>query len=371
MSGYDTVVIGGGQAGLAVGHHLARLGCDFVILDEHARVGDVWRERYDSLRLYSPAKYDGLPGMPFPAPRYAYPSGAAMADYLESYADRRQLPVRTGVRVDGLWPAPDGEGYDVCAGAQRLHASQVVVATGGHQVPAWPDFADELDPEIRQLHSSDYRNPSQLRPGAVLVVGAAHSGADVALEVAAEHETWLSGAVHGQLPFDIEGRLAHQVLKVMWFAANHVLTMQTPLGRKVRPEIRAHGGPLLRVRLADLAAAGVHHVVARTVAVRDGRPMLADGQVLDVANIIWCTGFRPDFDWIHLPVIAADGWPEQERGVVPAAPGLYFVGLIFQYAFASMLVGGVGRDAAFVARQVAARSGRRVQAPRPMGVGSP
>jgi putative flavoprotein involved in K+ transport len=293
-----------------------------------------------------------------------------MADYLEGYARQHRLPVRTGIRVDGLWPAEDGAGFVVTAGQQQWRASQVVVAAGGHQVPAWPAFADELDPQIRQLHSSDYRNPAQLRPGPVLVVGAAHSGADVALEVARGHETWLSGAVHGQIPFDIEGRLAHQALKVMWFAANRVLTVRTPLGRRLRPEVRAHGGPLLRVRLPDLAAAGVHHVSARTVGVRDGRPVLADGQVLDVANVIWCTGFRPDFGWIHLPVTGADGWPEQERGVVPGVPGLYFVGLIFQFAFASMLVGGVGRDAEYVARRVAARAGRTGQSAASVGIAS-
>jgi putative flavoprotein involved in K+ transport len=352
---FDTVIVGGGQAGLSAGYHLARLGRSFVILDEHERTGDRWREHYDSLRLYSPARYDGLPGMPFPASPYTFPSGRQMADYLEAYAAQMRLPVMTGVRVDGVWPAGGPRhAYTVTAGERRFAAAQVVVAIGGQQLPSTPPVAGQIDAGIRQLHSSDYRNPAQLLPGDVLVVGASHSGADIALEVAAAgHRTLLSGPVHGQLPFDLEGRPARQIMRLLWFAASHVLTMRTPLGRKMRPEIRAHGGPLLRVKLADLAAAGVEHVSARTVAARDGLPTLDDGRALDVANVIWCTGFRPDFSWVHLPVTGSDGWPEQDRGVAANAPGLYFVGLLFQYAFSSMLVGGTGRDAEHVARHIA------------------
>ena len=373
---FDTVIVGGGQAGLSVGYHLAKLGRSFVILDEHERTGDCWRERYDSLRLYSPARYDGLPGMPFPAMPYSFPSGRQMADYLETYAGQMGLSLATGVKVDGLWPAGGSRhSYLLTAGRRRFAAAQVVVATGGQQVPSVPSFAGQLDPGIRQLHSSDYRNPSQLLPGGVLVVGGSHSGADIALEVAAGHQTWLSGPVHGQIPFDIEGRPARQIMRVLWFAANHILTMKTPLGRKMRPEVRGHGGPLLRVKLPHLGAAGVEHVSARTAGVRDGLPVLAGGRALEVTNVIWCTGFRPDFSWIHLPVIGDDGWPAQDRGVARSAPGLYFTGLLFQYAFSSMLVGGVGRDAEYVAKHIAAhrpekrRTSRRPA--KPAAAGSP
>lgn len=357
---FGTVIVGAGQAGMSVGYHLAQLGESFVILDEHGRAGDIWRERYDSLRLYTPAKYNGLPGMKFPASAHAFPSGRQMADYLETYAARMELPVQTGIRVDGIWPFGDHQGgYVVTAGPRVFRSAQVVVATGGQQNPSTPSFAGQLDPGIRQLHSSEYRDPSQLRPGPVLVVGASHSGADIAFEVAGEHETFLSGRVNGQLPFDLEGRPARQIMRALWFAANHVLTVRTPPGRRMQPHIRQHGAPLLRVKLPHLRDAGVRHESARVERVRDGRPVLDDGRVLDVANVIWCTGFRPDFRWIHLPVTAPDGWPRQERGVVASAPGLYFLGLLFQYAFASMLVGGVGRDARYVARHIAARETRR------------
>jgi putative flavoprotein involved in K+ transport len=352
---FDTVVIGSGQAGLSVGYHLARLGQSFTILDRNRRVGDGWRDRYDSLRLFSPAKYSGLPGLPFPAPAYTFPSGRDMADYLEAYAAWARLPVRTAVEVDGLWPAAENGGYVITAGERSFAAAQVVVATGWQRLPSIPSFASALRPGIRQVHSGGYRNSSQLLPGDVLVVGAGHSGADIALEAAAEHTTWLSGKVHGQVPIDIESKLARPVWWLLWFAASHILTARTPWGRKMRPTDRNHGGPLVRVRLPDLRAAGVRQVSARTVGVRDGLPELGDGQVLEVANVVWCTGFRHDFSWIHLPVLDEYGWPVHHRGVATAAPGLYFVGLPFQYAFTSMLVGGVGRDARHVARHIGAR----------------
>lgn len=219
-----------------------------------------------------------------------------------------------------------------------------------------PGFARDLDPAIRQLHSDDYRNPAQLQAGPALVVGCSHSGADIALELAPRHPTVLSGRMHGEVPFDIEGRMARIVLPVLWFLANRVLTMKVPIGPKMRAEIRSHGGPLLRVKRAHLRAAGVERTDVRVAGVRDGRPQLDDGRVLDVANVIWCTGFGKDISWIEIPVAGDDGWPEQTLGVAESSPGLFFVGLPFLQAFASMLIGGVGRDAKRVAEHIAARA---------------
>jgi putative flavoprotein involved in K+ transport len=350
---FETVIIGGGQAGLAVGYHLAQRERSFVILEAHARIGDNWRKRFDSLRLYSPARYDGLPGWDVPLDRWDYPTKDQIADYLEAYAERFELPVITSAGVDSL--RREGDRYLVRSGAHRFEADNVVVASGTFQEPVVPAFAAELTPTIRQMHSADYRNPSQLQDGPVLVVGCSHSGADIALEVAASHATVLSGKMHGEVPFDIEGRAARVVLPVLWFMANRVLTVKTPLGRKMRPEVRAHGGPLLRVKRAHLQAAGVERTEARVVGVREGMPALEDGRVLDVANVIWCTGFGKDVSWIDIPVAGEDGWPDQTGGVVESSPGLYFVGLPFLHAFGSMLIGGVGRDAQRVAAHIAAR----------------
>lgn len=355
---HEVVVIGAGQCGLAAAHELAKHGIDFVVLEANERVGDNWRSRYDSLRLYSPAKYDGLPGLPFPLPRNAFPTGHQMADYLESYAAHFELPVRTGVAVDSLRPAGDvSNGYVIASGDRTFEAAQVVIAPGFFRRPHVPEFAANLDPGIRQLHSSDYRQPSQLAGGPVLVVGLSHSGADLALEAAQGHHTILSGKGHGQLPWSVESRVGRFAWPIMKFVASNLLTLRTPIGRKMAPEIRKGGAPLLRYRRADLLKAGVKLVEARTAGVQDGKPMLADGQVLDVANVIWCTGFRPDYSWIHLPILGEDGWPEQERGVVTSAPGLYFLGLLFQYGFTSMLVLGAGRDAAYVVDRIAGRAG--------------
>lgn len=354
---FETVIVGGAQAGLATGYHLAKRGRPFVILDASERIGDPWRKRWDSLRLYSPAAYDGLPGLRFPLRRASFPTTHEMADYLETYARHFELPVRSGTAVEAL--SKDGERYVLTAGGQTFEAENVVVATGVMQKPVVPSFAAELDPRIRQLHSSDYRNLSQLHEGSVLVVGASHSGADIAYEAAAQHETILSGPDTGQIPASVETRRGRAGFRVLFFLGSHVLTADTPLGRKMRTHIRHGGAPLLRYRKKDLLAAGVERVLARTVAVQDGLPVLDDGRVMDVQNVIWCTGFRRDFSWIGTPFdVDEDGYPVQYRGVVRSTPGLYFVGLLFLHSFTSMLIGGAGRDAGRVAKHIAARSAR-------------
>jgi len=349
---YDVIVIGAGQAGLATGHHLAKRGARFIILEANDRIGESWRRRWDSLRVFTIAGFDSLPGMAFPAPQHAFPTKDQVADFLVTYAERMALPVRTGVTVDGLEAADDGRGYVVRAGDDRFEAPQVVVASGAYHDPQVPDFAGQLDPSIIQLHSSEYRRPSQLQPGGVLVVGASNSGGEIAFEVARDHETWLSGTDTGQIPIDTEGRLARMLDPLLWFVLNSVMTIRTPMGRKARPYMQRRGAPLERLRRKDLEAIGVKRIVGHTVGTEGGLPRLDNGQVLDVRNVVWATGFRHDYPWIRLPVIGPDGWPIHERGVVPSAPGLYFMGLPFQYAFTSPLIGGVGRDATYVVDRI-------------------
>ncbi|HEX2176282.1 MAG TPA: NAD(P)-binding domain-containing protein [Nocardioidaceae bacterium] len=347
----ETVVIGGGQAGLSVGYHLARQGRPFVVVDANKRTGDNWRCHWDSLRLYSPAGRDGLPGMEFPAPAFSFPTKDEVADFLEAYVERFGLPVRAGTRVQRL--SRDGDRFVVDCGDARIGAENVVVATGTFgRTPRIPDFAHELDPTILQLHSSEYRNPRQLRPGRVLVVGASHSGSDVAYEVAQTHVTVLCGRDTGQIPPRLESPQMRMLFPVLWFVWGHVLSLRTPVGRKQRAHARQHGAPFLRVKRTDLTDAGVERLTDRVDGVTDGLPRLSDGRVLDVANVIWCTGFRQDFGWIDLPVTGDDGWPLEERGVVPSQPGLYFTGLAFQSSFRSMLIGGTGADAEHVVRHL-------------------
>jgi putative flavoprotein involved in K+ transport len=352
---HDVIVIGAGQSGLAASYHLAAADIDHVLLERDARVGDVWRSRYDSLRLYSPARYDALPGLPFPIDPLAFPTGRQMGDYLEAYVRHFELPVRTGVTVRSLRGAPDG--YELSTNAGAYLAQQVILATGHSQRAYVPAFAEELDDRIKQLHSADYRGPDQLPDGPALVIGASHSGADSAFELATTRPTFLVGRSHGQLPFSVDGRVARYAWPLMKAIATKLLSLRTPIGRKMAPLVRSGGAPLLRHRKADLERAGVDWIEERVVGVSDGKPQLADGRVLDVASIVWCTGFRPDFSWIEPSIVEDGGWPAQERGVVTASPGLYVLGIPFLHSFASMLVVGAGADAAHVVG--------KVRAPRP------
>ena len=351
-----TLIIGAGQSGLAAGYHLARRGLSFLIVDGDARIGDHWREHWDSLRLFSPAAVDGLPGMAFPAKADHYPTGREMGDYLGAYAERFAMPVASGTIVEHVRRVEGGR-YEATAGSRRFVADQVIVAAGAFRHPSIPAIAASLDPSIRQFHSSEYKDPAQLRDGPTLVVGLSHSGADIAVELAKTRTTYLSGKSVGEFPMKVtDTPRARFGWLIVRFMATRVLTMATPIGRRMAPHVRSGGAPLLRVRSKDLAAAGVIRHDARTTGVTDGKPRLDDGTVLDVANVIWATGFRPDYGWVEVPgFVGDDGWPTGKRGVASAAPGLYFLGVPFQWAFASMNVFGVGRDAAYLVDRIAER----------------
>lgn len=351
---FDVIVIGAGQCGLSVGYHLARKGVKFIILEARDRIGDIWRSRWDSLRLFTPARYDGLAGMPFPAARYAFPTKDEMADYLEAYARKFSLPVRTGVKVDEVTRS-DGR-YVVTAGQTHYTASHVVIASASYQKPKLPDFAAQLDPSIRQLHSSAYKNPAQLNPGSVLLVGASNSGAEIAMDIAPTHQVLLAGRHPGNIPVAYNGYFAMRlVLPVVFrFVFHRLLTVDTPMGRKAKPNQLSHGLPLIRVKPGDLDAASVRRV-ARVAGVREGKPLLDDGQILDVANVVWCTGFKGGLDWIKLPVFDGNGRVKQYRGAVEGEPGLYVCGLHFQHSTSSTMIHGAARDAGYVADRIGER----------------
>lgn len=347
----ETLIIGGSQSGLATGHQLSQRGRPFLIVDGHQRVGDAWRHRWDSLRLFTTARYDGLPGMPFPAAPTHYPTKDETADYLEAYAAQFYLPVMTGVTVDRV--TRSGPVFEATAGDRVFTSDNVVVATGTYHTPRIPALAESLDSGIVQLHSSRYRRPDQLRAGGALVVGAGNSGAEIALELSRDHPVWLSGRDTGQEPTRAGSLPDRLAMPVMWFVASRLLTVGSPLGRRVRDHFLhpPRGIPLGRVRRQDLAAAGVERV-PRVASVSSGLPMLEDGRTLDVDNVVWCTGFDIDLTWIDLPLTLTDGYPEQDRGIVPEHPGLYIVGLPFLRSLSSALLGGVGRDAWYIADHI-------------------
>jgi len=355
---HNTIVIGAGQSGLATGYFLQQAGVDFIILDANKHIGDSWRNRWDSLHLFTPAEYDGLVGMPFPASPNYFPTKDEMADYLETYAYNFKLPVHTGIRVEHL--SRRGERFALSTGDLHFEADNVVVAMATFQKPRIPAFALDLDPSIHQIHSSDYRSPAQLQEGDVLIVGAGNSGAEIAMEVARGHKTWLSGRDTGHVPFRIEGIAARIILirLVLRGLYHHLITIDTPIGRKIRSKTLSQGGPLIRTKPQDLAAAGIERL-PRTIGIRAGLPLLENGQVLNVANVIWCTGFTPGFSWIDLPIMG-EKEPKHRRGIVQDQPGLYFVGLDFLYAFSSTMIQGVSRDAEYIVQHIAARSGNKV-----------
>ncbi|HVX40115.1 MAG TPA: FAD-dependent oxidoreductase [Gemmatimonadaceae bacterium] len=348
----ETIVIGAGQAGLATGYHLAKRGVRFTILDANERVGDSWRKRWDSLRLFSYAKFDGLPGKRFPASPNAFPTKDEMADYLESYAREFRLPVRSDVRVERV--SREGGRFAIDSSGGRFVAERVIVAMANYQQPRVPEFASQLDGGIVQFHSSAYRNPAQLRDGDVLIVGAGNSGAEIAAELSRTGRTvYLAGRDVGKIPWRGEDLASKLLLQRVLFRVvfHRLLTARTPIGRKARAQGHTTT-PLIRIMASDLARAGVVRC-GRVRGTLSGRPLLDTGETVAVTNVIWATGFELGFSWIDLPIFDERGEPRHVRGEATDVPGLYFVGLHFLYAMSSAMVHGVGRDAEYVAHRIA------------------
>jgi len=351
---HKVIVIGAGQAGLSAGYFLKKNNIDFLILHASARVGDCWRNRWDSLRLFTPAKFDGLAGKPFPANPNYFPTKNEMGDYLESYSEHFHLPIKNNVKVDRL--SREGDKYSISAGDEHFEAEHVIIAMSNYQVPKIPNFAKDINPDIVQIHSFDYHHPSQLQEGAVLVVGAGNSGSELALEAAKNnHEVWLAGRDTGHIPFDIEGTLSKLIMArlVIRFIFHRILTTDTPIGRKVRPKVVSQGGPLIRNKPRNFVEYGIKRI-PKIVAVKNGLPVDENQQVYDVKNIIWSTGFYPAYSWIDIPIFK-DNEPIQDRGVVEKEPGLYFVGMHFQYSFSSAMIHGAERDAGHVVSSILSR----------------
>jgi putative flavoprotein involved in K+ transport len=346
--GLDVLVIGGGQAGLAMGHQLAHRDLSFQIVDAGPEIGAAWRSRWDSLRLFTPGRYDNLPGLPCPAAADAYPGKEDVADYLAAYAAQFQLPVRLDTTVTALARAGNGR-YLVKAGTDELEADQVVVATGPFQTPFTPPVAAELPSDVYQLHSADYRRPQQLPSGRVLVVGAANSGCQIALELSATRTVDLS--VGTRIPAVPQRPLGRDV---WWWASGLRLdrvTADSRLGRRLagRDQIvgasprrlaRSHG-ITIRPRLDAVAGCAVSFV---------------DGLRGEYDSVVWATGFNTNDSWIDVPEATDErGRLRQSHGITPSA-GLYTLGRSWQHTRGSALLGWVGNDAAFLAEQIGARA---------------
>jgi putative flavoprotein involved in K+ transport len=351
----DVVVVGGSQAGLAMAWHLQRQGLDFVGLEAGPEPGHVWRSRWDTLKLFTPAQYDALPGLAFPAPADTYPTKDPVADYLRDYAKAFDLPVRLNARVTRLSKTDDG--FEVQTADNTLRARQVVVATGPFQVPFVPPQARGLDPSVAQVHSADYRHPQALPEGPVLVVGGGNSGFQIAEELAATRQVDLSIATtYPMLPQRLAGR------DLFWWLTRLGLlrvTVNSRPGRRMSRRDFVIGtnrrrlerkGVRFRPRLVDAEG--------RTVRFAD------HGLLEDVGVVVWATGYRPDYGWIHVPGVVREGHVVHRRGVTEV-PGLYFLGLSWQHTRGSALLGFVNDDAAFLADRIQAHRRAAVSATVP------
>ena len=351
----DVMVVGGSQAGLAMSWHLARQNLRFVVLEAGPEIGHTWSSRWDSLRLFTPAEYDGLPGMPFPGPPDTYPAKDPVARYLKAYAAAFDLPVRLNAGVTAL--SRTAEGFEARTESGVFRARQVVVATGPFQVPYMPPAAQRLDGSVTQLHSAAYRNPQALPPGPVLVVGGGNSGFQIAEELAATRQVDLSIAT--KLP-GLPQRLAGKDL-FWWLTRLGALrvTVESRLGRRMSSRDFVIGSSRRR-----LQAAGVR--LRPAVAGAEGRTVrFTDGSSLDAGIVIWATGYRPDYSWIGIPGVTRDGQVVHRRGVTEV-PGLYVLGLSWQHTRGSALLGFVHEDAAYLAGRITGRDRAAEATARPL-----
>jgi putative flavoprotein involved in K+ transport len=317
-SSYEVVVVGAGQAGLALGHFLRRQSRNFVILERAGRIAAAWRERWDSLTLFTPRRYSGLPGPAFPGDPDGYPTRDEVIAYLDRYAETFELPIELNSDIRGLDLGDDGR-FRLEVDGRTITADQVVVATGPFQTPSVPKPAERLAGDVFQTHAVGYRRPGEVPPGTVLVVGGGNTGFQVAKELSATHQVVLSvGSRQTPLPQRPLGRDLFWWLTKMGILDKTVdsrlggklSTRDTLIGSSPR-ELERRYGVELKPRAVDAEGHTVH---------------FEDGTAVEVDAVIWATGYRADYAWIRLPIFDEQGRLRHRRGATDV-PGLFFLGL--------------------------------------------
>jgi putative flavoprotein involved in K+ transport len=342
----DVLVIGAGQAGLALGQHLRQHDLRFLLVDRHARLGDSWRQRFDSLTLFTPRAYSALPGLPLTGDPDGYPTKDELADYLETYAARFDLPVALETGIAAL-ERRDGGFHATTDRGDTLTARAVVIATGAFQEPVVPAIAAALSPSVTQLTAERYRNPVDVPAGTILVVGDGATGRQIALELSESREVLLAAGRPRRVSRDrILGR------SVFWWMDKLGVIRMSPesrLGRKLKATDPFPGRHL---ELGRLRERGVT-VTGRLAGATGNRVTFAAGEPAAVDAVIWATGYRDRTEWVAIPgAVDADGAFVEKQGVSPV-PGLFFIGRSWQTSRGSALVTGVGRDAAGIADRIA------------------
>jgi putative flavoprotein involved in K+ transport len=358
----EVAVIGGGQAGLAIGYYLRQQGCRFVILERASELAPAWRERWDSLTLFTPRRYSALPGLPFPGDPDGYPTRDEVIAYLERYAETFQLPIELDSDVNQLDHGDDGR-FRLAVGGRTINSGQVVVAAGPFQTPYVPKLSEKLAADLFQTHAVGYRKPGDVPTGTALVVGGGNTGFQIAKELSATHKIVLSiGSKQKPLPQRVLGR------DIFWWLTKTRLlnkTVESRLGRKLRTrdtligssprEMTKNYGVGLKPRLLDAEGRRVR---------------FEDGSELEVDAVIWAAGYRPDYSWIKLPILGENGRLRHSRGVTDV-PGLYFLGLTWQHTRGSALIGFIKDDAEFVAEKITEHQSKRTaQTGTPVGAGA-
>lgn len=337
MNRFDVIVVGAGQAGLGMGYRLEQAGFKFVIVDDHARVGDGWRERWDSLELFTPRPYAQLPGLDLPEAVSYYPDSIDIADYLERYREHFDLPVRGNFRVRQV-SLLDGA-FTVSSAEDSLTAAAVVIAAGPFDTPRVPPCADKLSREIGQLHSRDYANPGSVGTGTILVVGGGNSAAQLAEELAAAGRT-VTIASNGKIAFAPRRILGVSLFRVMDLTGMLRADKDAWVSKYARP----YSDTVIGFGLRKLIKAGiVRHRPHRVVDCADREVVFADGSRERYDNVVWATGFRPHYDWVNIDGALDDGVPRQDRGLSPVQ-GLFWLGLPWQSRLNSALINGVAGD---------------------------